>query len=100
MVDSPSFSLVENNKLLLSLAYEFPDLDVNIAIVDYFIFWRSRNKRNDGRCCGLKSLTSFKLRATTPDNMQQHVQTEATSNKEQRWELMANNVAPVLTPGA
>ena len=34
--------------------------------------WQSRNKRNVGSCW-LKNLTSFKLCATTPNNMQQGV---------------------------
>ena len=38
---------------------------------------RSRNKRNVGSCW-LKNLTGFKLCATTSNNMQQGVQTDAT----------------------
>ena len=53
---------------------------------------RSRNKRNVGSCW-LKSLTGFKLCATTSNNMQQGVQTDATCNIQQCWELLANNVA-------
>ena len=44
-----------------------------------------------------KSLTAFKLYATTPNNMQQHVQTDATCNIHQFWELLANNFASVCT---
>ena len=44
-----------------------------------------------------KSLTGFKLSATTPNNMQQGVQTDATCNRQQCWELLANNVAFVCT---
>jgi len=43
---------------------------------------RSRNKRNVGSCW-LKRLTGFKLCATTPNNMQQGVQTDATCNIQQ-----------------
>ena len=44
-----------------------------------------------------KSLTGFKLSGTTPNNMQQGVQTDATCNRQQCWELLANNVAFVCT---
>ena len=54
-----------------------------------------------GSCCVpfhvAKSLTGFKLSATTPNNMQQGVQTDATCNRQQCWELLANNVAFVCT---
>ena len=50
---------------------------------------RSRNKRNVGSCW-LKSLTGFKLCATTSNNMQQGVQSNATCNIQQCWELLAN----------
>ena len=36
-----------------------------------------------------KSLTGFKLSGTTPNNMQQGVQTDATCNRQQCWELLA-----------
>ena len=49
------------------------------------------------RSCWLKSLIGFKLCATTSDNMQQGVQTDATCNIQQCWELLANNVASVCT---
>ena len=55
---------------------------------------QSRNKRNVGSCW-LKSLTGFKLCATTSNNMQQGVQTDATCNIQQCWELLANNVTSV-----
>ena len=42
----------------------------------------SRNKRNVGSCW-LNSLTGFKLCATTSNNMQQGVQTDATCNIQQ-----------------
>ena len=106
--------------------------------------WRSRNKRIVGSCW-LKSLTGFKLCATTPNktqqhatgcangsnivalrfgdhgtkellgvvgwkvwpgfklcattsnNMQQGVQTDATCNIQQCWELLANDNASVCT---
>ena len=49
------------------------------------------------QCCvrlhKVKSLTGFKLCATTFNNMQQGVQTDATCNIEQCWELLVNNVA-------
>ena len=57
---------------------------------------RSRNKTNVGSCW-LKNLTGFKLCATTSNNMQQGVQTDATCNMQQCWELLANNVASVCT---
>ena len=57
---------------------------------------RSRNKRNVGSC-RLKSLTGLKLCATTGNNMQQGVQTDATCNIQQCWELLVNNVASVCT---
>ena len=41
--------------------------------------------------CWFKSLTGFKLCATTPNNKQQSVQTDATCNIQRRWELLANN---------
>ena len=57
---------------------------------------RSRNQRNVGSCW-LKSLTGFKLCPTTSNNMQQGLQTDATCNIRQCWELLANNVASVCT---
>ena len=74
---------------------------------------RSRNKRNVGSSW-LKSLTGFKLCATTSNNIQQHatadttckiggwstlgcVQTDSTCNMQQYWELLVNNVASVCT---
>ena len=56
----------------------------------------SRNKRNV-RSCWLKGLTGFKLCATTRNNMQQGVQTDATCNIQQCWELLADHVASVCT---
>ena len=53
---------------------------------------RSRNKRNVGSCW-----PGFKLCATTRNNMQQGVQTDATCNIQQCWELLANSVASVCT---
>ena len=44
-----------------------------------------------------KSFTGFKLCATTSDNMQQGVQTDATCNIQQCLELLANNLASVCT---
>ena len=49
------------------------------------------------RLCVAKSLTGFKLCATTRNNMQQGVQTDATCNIQQSWELLANDVAPACT---
>ena len=57
---------------------------------------RSRNKRIVGSCW-LKSLTGFKLCATTSNNMQQGVETDATCNIQQCWELLANDDASVCT---
>ena len=39
----------------------------------------------------------FKLCATTRNNIQQGVQTDATCNIQQCWELLANNLASVCT---
>ena len=54
-----------------------------------------------GNCCVrlfvAKSLTGFKRWATTSNNMQQGVQTDATCNIQQSWELLANDVASVCT---
>ena len=44
-----------------------------------------------------ESLTCFKLCATTSNNMQQGVQTDATCNIQQCWELLTNNAASVCT---
>ena len=44
-----------------------------------------------------KRLTGFKLCATTPNNLQQSVQTDATCNIRQYWELLANSVVSVCT---
>ena len=44
-----------------------------------------------------KSLTGFKRWATTSNIMQQGVQTDATCNIQQSWELLANDVASVCT---
>ena len=44
-----------------------------------------------------KSLTGFKLCATTRNNMQQDVQTDATCIIQQCRELLANNVASFCT---
>ena len=53
------------------------------------------------QCCvrlhGAKRLTGFKHCATTRNNMQQGVQTDATSIIQQCWELLVNNVASVCT---
>ena len=57
---------------------------------------RSRIKRNFGSCW-LKGLTGFKLCATARNNMQQGVQTDATCNIQQCWELLPNNIASVCT---
>ena len=54
---------------------------------------RSQNKRNVGSCW-LKSLTSFKLCATTSNNMQQGVQTDASCNIQQCWELLPTKLRP------
>ena len=57
---------------------------------------RPRNKRNVGSCW-FKSLTGFKLGAKTPNNTQQVVQTDATCNIQQCWELLVNIVASFFT---
>ena len=53
------------------------------------------------QCCvrlhGAKSMIGFKLCATTSNKMQQGVQTDATCNIQQCWELLLNNVASVCT---
>ena len=65
---------------------------------------RANGRNIVGSCCVrlrvAKSLTGFKLRATTPttlNNMQQGVQTDATCNIQQYWELLTDNVASVCT---
>ena len=52
-----------------------------------------RNNSQQGcvRFHGAKSLTKFKLCATTSNNMQQGVQEDATCNIQQCWELLVNN---------
>ena len=64
--------------------------------------WWPTTPNNVGSCYVrlhvAKSLTGFKLCATTHNNAQQHeqgVQTDATCNIKQCWELLANNVASV-----
>lgn len=55
----------------------------------------SRNKRNVGGCW-LKNLTSFKLQQQLPatrNDIQKGVQTDATCNTQQYWELLHGNVA-------
>lgn len=54
----------------------------------------SRNKSNVGSCW-LKSFIGFKLRATTVNNTQQGMQTDATCHTQQCWELLHGNVASV-----
>ena len=44
-----------------------------------------------------KSLTGFKLCATTHNNMQQGVQANATCNIKQYWELLAIDAASFRT---
>ena len=58
-----------------------------------------------GVCCirfhVAKSLTDFKLCATTPNNMQEGVQLmHTTCNIQQCWELLANNLRGVHLQGA
>ena len=58
------------------------------------------NNDDESRCVRLhvaKSLTGFKLCATTPNNAQQHVQKDAKCNIQQCWKLLANIVASVCT---
>ena len=58
---------------------------------------RSRNERNVGSCW-FKGLTGFKLCATTPNNMQQGVQTAMTCNiKRSCWPTMLRPFAWDLT---
>ena len=59
---------------------------------------------NVGSCCvcfhAAKSLTFFKLCATTPNNTQPHATgcaNRGNVNIKQYWELLANNVASVFT---
>ena len=64
------------------------------------VAWPTTPKNVGSRCVCLhlaKSLTGFKLNATTPNNMQQGVQTNETCNIQQCWELLANNVTSVCT---
>ena len=58
------------------------------------------NNDDESRCVRLhvaKSLTGFKLCATTPNNTQQDVQKDAKCNIQQCWKLLANIVASVRT---
>ena len=61
----------------------------------------ANNSNIVGSCCirlyVAKSLTGFKRCATTSNNMQQGVQTDATCNIQQSWELLVNDVASVCT---
>ena len=61
----------------------------------------ANNSNIVGNCCVrlfvAKSVTGFKRWATTSNNMQQGVQTDATCNIQQSWELLANDVASVCT---
>ena len=56
---------------------------------------------NVGSCCVhlhvAKGSTVFKHCATSPNNMQQDVQTDTTCNIQQCWELLANNVLSIYT---
>ena len=59
---------------------------------------RSRNKRNVGSCWKVWPVSNFaQQHATTSNNMQRGVQTDAPCNIQQCWELLANNVASVCT---
>ena len=69
----------ENVSILSSLMLE--ELCKRIQHCCATLRW-SRNKRNVGSCW-LNSLTGFKLCATTSNNMQQGVQTDATCNIQQ-----------------
>ena len=62
-----------------------------------FLYASAITEQKNVGSCWLKSLTRFKLCATTRNNMQQGVQTEATCNIQQCWELLVNNVASVCT---
>ena len=66
-----------------------------------YIKLRANGRNNSQRCCvrlhGAKSLTGFKLCATTHNNMQEGEKTGATCNIQQCWELLANNVTSVCT---
>ena len=61
----------------------------------------ANNSNIVGSCCirlyVAKSLTGFKRCVTTSNNMQQGVQTDATCNIQQSWELLVNDVASVCT---
>ena len=56
---------------------------------------RANGRSNSQHCA--KRLTGSKLCATTPNNSQQSVQTDATCNIRQYWELLANSVVSVCT---
>ena len=61
----------------------------------------ANNSNIVGSCCirlyVAKSLTGFKRCVTTSNNMQQGVQTDATCNIQQSWELLVNDVASACT---
>ena len=78
------------------------DVLVVVVSLDLKPLANGRNTpKNVGSCCVrlhlAKSLTGFKLSVTTPNNMQQGVQTNETCNIQQCWELLAYNVAVVST---
>ena len=55
------------------------------------------NNDDESRCVRLhvaKSLTGFKLCATTPNNTQQDVQKDARCNIQQCWKLLATLLRP------
>ena len=66
-----------------------------------YIKLRANRRNNSQQCCvrlhGAKSLTGFKLCATTHNNMQQGEKTDTTCYIQQCWELLANNVESVCT---
>ena len=56
---------------------------------------RANGRSNSQHCA--KRLTGFKLCATSSNNLQQSVQTDATCNIRQYWELLAHSVVSVCT---
>ena len=72
-----------------------------IIHVDWYILTKDlklpANRRNNFQHCWPNNVWSCCVCATTPNNMQQGVQTDATCNIQQCWELLAKNVASVCT---
>ena len=120
-----SYRAADNNRLSGNVQLQFVHARPRISFLERKTIWLSVSlvwtpsglrvklrpkERNNSQHCwpnsvgswyvhlhGPKRLNGFKLCATTPNNMQQGVQTDATCNIQQRWELLAKKGAPVYT---